>query len=165
MIKDTQQFSADLIEAALRLHKFKLRHKWKLGDQFCVTEDCELFWQMLFADCVYLVDTELINLMEESNKKGVSLKEESEKMVFIPRLEDIVLFCASSVFTLELVAEPHQGQTVYRTRLSIPSEDRIVYEETYSGLRVATLRALSTALQSFFPSFLPTNTASIPIYI
>ena len=162
MIKDTQQFSADLIETALRLYKFKLRHKWKLGDQFCVTEDCDLFWQLLFADCVYLVDTELINLMEESNKKGVSLKEESEKMVFIPCLEDIVLFCATSMFTLELVVEPHQGQPIYHARLSICSEDRIIYEETLSGLRVAALRALSTALQSFFS--LPPNTA-IPIYI
>ncbi|MBI4852022.1 MAG: hypothetical protein HY819_09520 [Acidobacteria bacterium] len=165
MIKDTQQFSADLIEASLRLHKFKLLHKWKLGDQFCVTEDCELFWQMLFADCVYLVDTELINLLEQSNKKGLSLKEESEKMVFIPHLEDIILFCASSVFSLELVLEHNKGQVSYRTRLSISSEDRIIYEETSSGLRVATIRALSNALQSFFPSFLPTNTASIPIYM
>jgi hypothetical protein len=165
MIKDTQQFSADLIESALRLHKFKLRHKWKLGDQFCVTEDCELFWQMLFADCVYLVDTELINLMEESNKKGLSLKEESEKMVFIPHLEDIVLFCANSVFSLELLLDHHQGQAIYRTRLSISSEDKLIYEETSSGLRVATIRALSNALQSFFPSLIPTNTTSIPIYL
>ena len=165
MIKDTQQFSADLIEAALRLHQFKLRHKWHLGDQFCVTEDSELFWQMLFADCVYLVDSELINLMEESNKKGVSLKEENEKMVFIPRLEDIVSFCAISVFTLELAVEPQQGQTTYRARLSISTEDKIVCEETASGLRVAAIRALATALQSYFPTFLPTNTASISIYM
>jgi len=165
MIKDTQQFSAELIEAALRLHQFKLRHKWRLGDQFCVTEDCELFWQMLFTDCVYLVDMELVNLMEELNKKKISLKEENEKMVFIPRLEDIVYFCAVSVFTLELSVEPHQGQPIYRARLSISSEDKIVCEETASGLRVAALRALATALQSYFPNFIPTSATSIPIYM
>ncbi|KAF0191121.1 MAG: hypothetical protein FD167_6052, partial [bacterium] len=59
--------------------------------------------------------------------------------------------------------EAHQGQAIYHARLSICSEDRIIHEETSSGLRVAALRALSTALQSFSP--LPTNTDSIAIYI
>lgn len=165
MIKDTLQFSIELIEAALKLHRFKLHHKWRLGDQFCVIEDCELFWQMLFADCIYLVDNELISLMEELNKKGLFTKEENEKMVFIPRLEDIVAFCAISIFSLELSVEPQSNQTIYRVRLSISSEDKIICEETASGLRVAALRALATALQSYFPTFLPTNTSSISIYL
>src|SRR5438093_356047 len=98
MHKDTLQISAELIELALKLHALRFRHKWRVGDQFCVVEDCEIFWQNLFADRVYFIDEEMISLMEELVRQGVLLGEETEKMVFIPRLEDIVEFCAASVF-------------------------------------------------------------------
>ncbi len=165
MIKDTLQFSIELIEASLKLHHFKLRHKWRLGDQFCVTEDCELFWQVLFPDCIYLIDNEINGLIEELSKKGLFTKEESEKMVFIPRLEDIVSFCTMNIFCLDLSVEPYSDQTIYRARLSISSEDRIICEETTCGLRVAALRALATALQNYLPGTLPSSTSPLPSYL
>ena len=122
-----------------------------------------MFWQSLFADCVYLIDEELFNLIDELTRQGVKMAEEMEKMVFIPRLEDIVEFCAASIFTLELSVSPSQERAIYRARLSIASLDKSVCEETHSGLRVAALRAFVMALQDYFPTFLPSNTLSTPI--
>src|SRR3989442_9138319 len=105
MYKDTLQISAEYIVVALRLHGLKFRHKWRIGDQFCVLEDCEIFWQNYYSDRLYLVDEELNSLIEELSRQGVLLVEETDRMVFIPRLEDIVEFCAASVFTLDLTVE------------------------------------------------------------
>lgn len=149
MLKDTRQISAELIECALRLHQLKIRHKWRLGDQFCVAQDSELFWQTLYADSVYLVDSEFLNLIAELGRKGAHPEEDTEKMIFIPRLEDIVDFCASSMFNLELTVEPAASGPVYRARLLVSPQDQEISEETGSGLRVSALRALTSALEKY----------------
>jgi hypothetical protein len=160
MFKDTLQISAQLIEAALRLHALNFRHKWRIGDQFCVAQDCEIFWQMLFSDCVYFIDSEFLNLMEELARQGVGLAEETNSMVFIPRLEDVAEFCAANVFKLELNIEPDQKNPLYRARLI--AQDKAVCEETTTGLRVAALRALATALETYLQP-LPAGSLPTPI--
>jgi hypothetical protein len=164
MPKDTLQFSVELIEVAVKLHSLGFRHKWCLGDQFCVVEDCEIFWQNLASDRVYLIDENLINLMEEFVRQGIPLGEETGVMVFIPRLEDIIEFCAASIFALELtVALTQQNQPLYRARLTIPSQDKVVCEESSSGLRLAALRALAAALQNYLQPVYPTGSLPAPI--
>lgn len=163
MLKDTLQISAELIQAALSLHSLKIRRKWHLGDQFCVTEDSELFWQNFTADCVYIIDIEILSIINESNRQRLSISDNLERMVFIPRLEDIVDFCAASVLTLNLHVEQRDGRPSYQARIDISQEEKFICEETSSGLRVAALRALVTALQSYFIAKQPVDGLPTPI--
>jgi hypothetical protein len=164
MQKDTLQISTEMIEIALQLHTLGFRHKWRLGDQFCVFDNCEIFWRTMFADQLYLIDEALLNLMEEYIHQGIPLTEEMENMVFIPRLEDIIEFCAASIFALELtVALSPKNEPLYRARLTIPSQDKVVCEESSSGLRVAALRALATAVQNYLGPVLQAGSLPAPI--
>jgi len=158
------QISAELIEISLQLHALGFRHKWRLGDQFCVVESCEIFWRDLYADQIYLVDETLLSLLEEFVRQGIPLLEETEKMVFMPRLEDIIEFCAASIFALELtVALSPENRTIYRARLTIPSQDKVVCEESSAGLRLAALRALATAVLNYLEPVLHTGSLPAPI--
>lgn len=158
MLRDTLQLSAELMAAAIVLDKFKLPHKWHLGDQFCVAEACEIFWQVLLPDCIYLVDLELLDLMDELNKNRVSLAEETRPMIFIPRLEDIVSFCSTNLFALQLNVEPQVNRAIYKAQLSV-STTQVVEEESPAGLRVAALRTLTRAIQQYVPA----GAISVPI--
>lgn len=148
-MKETLQSSYDLINAAKTLFWLNFRRRWRLGDQFCVLEDCDLLYQSYTADRVYVIDAEMLSLMEEFGRQGVSLEKELSRMVFIPRVEDIVDFCATASLKLHLKLVFDQDNPLYKAELSATRIKKDINAESPVSMRLAAILVLGVALQSF----------------
>lgn len=148
-MKETLQSSYDLINAAKTLFWLNFRRRWRLGDQFCVLEECELLYQSYYTDRVYLIDNETLSLMEEFSRQGVPLERELGHMVFIPKVEDIVDFCVISSLKLELTLDFEEDGPLYKAELSATRMKKNIKAESHISMRLAAILVLGVALQSF----------------
>lgn len=148
-MKDTLQSSCDLINAAKTLFWLNFRRRWRLGDQFCVLEECDLLYQTYYTDRVYVLDTETLSLMEEFSRQGVSLEKELSYMVFIPRVEDVVDFCATASLKLDLKLTFDKDGPLYQAELSTTRIKKDIRAESAISMRLVAILVLGVALQSF----------------
>ncbi|MCS6885982.1 MAG: hypothetical protein RMM17_05740 [Acidobacteriota bacterium] len=149
-MSDKTKDSCAILDASRTLYWLNFRRRWRLGDQFCVLDEREILYHTYKPGRIYLIDLEMLILMEEFLRQGVPLEGELEAMVFIPKVEDVFEFCKSKKWQLSIeLSYGEDGETRYSARLSSKVLEKDISVETKLSMRLASILILGVALQSF----------------